>query len=473
MTQYKVPVVDTANFDASQVVLTNASKQIISACALRGLICQNYDGVVAVANNSAGWNLAAAHDVAEDAVNGLVKCNGSGSYTAVTDNSTNWNLAVAHRTAENAINGLVKCDGSGNYSAVTDASANWNTAYGWGNHASAGYYPIISSDVTYYVSTSGNDTTGNGSVGTPWATIAKALEYLGPFAISSAATVTIQLADGIYTPATPYLLNHKFGQRINITGTNTHTKTVSSIQSVSGSAGAWSIVLNMNNVTSVSSGDYIIIRDCSGGTNPSYLVGCHKITNVDSGNSRITITSAHKNATNPSGAVTTTNSVVIKTIISSTQGAFECSVPWGYLTKIVCEGPGVTTYYGIVCTSAVLELKTPFAVSNYVVGISSDSSRVSANYLVASGCAYGILATNNSTLLVSYALATGCSYGIASGQCSYIISQISWATGCTTGVFCTDGSYVQYVGSGGSGNTTDYSPTANAVGNYNSFIRTA
>ena len=35
--------------------------------------------------------------------------------------------------------GLMKTDGSGTYSIVTDNSSNWNTAHGWGNHASGGY----------------------------------------------------------------------------------------------------------------------------------------------------------------------------------------------------------------------------------------------------------------------------------------------------------------------------------------------
>jgi len=38
-----------------------------------------------------------------------------------------------------AINGIIAADGAGNFSAVTDNSANWNTAFGWGNHAAAGY----------------------------------------------------------------------------------------------------------------------------------------------------------------------------------------------------------------------------------------------------------------------------------------------------------------------------------------------
>jgi hypothetical protein len=47
--------------------------------------------------------------------------------------------------------GLMKRGGSsGTYSIVTDNSNNWNTAYGWGNHASAGYltsYTVTSADL--------------------------------------------------------------------------------------------------------------------------------------------------------------------------------------------------------------------------------------------------------------------------------------------------------------------------------------
>ena len=35
--------------------------------------------------------------------------------------------------------GLMATDGAGGYSIVADASANWNTAFAWGNHATAGY----------------------------------------------------------------------------------------------------------------------------------------------------------------------------------------------------------------------------------------------------------------------------------------------------------------------------------------------
>lgn len=35
--------------------------------------------------------------------------------------------------------GLLRRTGANTYSTITDGSTNWNTAYGWGNHASAGY----------------------------------------------------------------------------------------------------------------------------------------------------------------------------------------------------------------------------------------------------------------------------------------------------------------------------------------------
>ncbi|HQJ93173.1 MAG TPA: tail fiber protein, partial [Clostridia bacterium] len=53
---------------------------------------------------------------------------------------------LTHKTTEDAINGLVKVDGAGNYSGITDNSANWNSAYGWGDHASAGYFVIADND---------------------------------------------------------------------------------------------------------------------------------------------------------------------------------------------------------------------------------------------------------------------------------------------------------------------------------------
>ena len=50
-------------------------------------------------------------------------------------------------TDVSAYSGLIKISG-GTTSQITDGSSNWNTAFGWGNHASAGYLTDIVSDTT-------------------------------------------------------------------------------------------------------------------------------------------------------------------------------------------------------------------------------------------------------------------------------------------------------------------------------------
>jgi hypothetical protein len=64
----------------------------------------------------------------------------------VTD-ATNVAAAGAAMDSDFTSQGLMKRGAtSGSYSIVTDNSTNWNTAYGWGNHASAGYLTDITGE---------------------------------------------------------------------------------------------------------------------------------------------------------------------------------------------------------------------------------------------------------------------------------------------------------------------------------------
>ena len=109
---------------------------------------------------------------------GIMATDGSGNYSIITDNSANWNTAYGwgdhsqggYLTSTNLTNvlldgdfttaGIMATDGSGNYSIITDNSANWNTAYGWGNHTSAGYLTSFSeTDTLQSVTSRGSSTT--------------------------------------------------------------------------------------------------------------------------------------------------------------------------------------------------------------------------------------------------------------------------------------------------------------------------
>ncbi len=67
---------------------------------------------------------------------------------------------------------------------------------------------LISADTTFYVATTGSDTTGDGSSGSPWATLRKALSYLDEYRILGSAKVTISIAKGKYTETSQVPVNH-------------------------------------------------------------------------------------------------------------------------------------------------------------------------------------------------------------------------------------------------------------------------
>lgn len=268
----------------------------------------NYNTAYGWGNHaSAGYFIKASDDLDDVSA-------GTTNVHLTTTLKSSYDGAASHKTTEDAINGLVKCNGAGSYSAVTDSSANWNTAYGWGDHSVAGYIGTILTNTTYYVDTGGNDTTGDGSVGNPWATLAKAMLYLQDYLIANTAAVTINVNAGKYTSSSAISLNHVCGSQIAITGAAAVSKTLSSVVSSSGSACAWSIVLQLDDASGITTDHYVLIGKCTGGTDPYHIAGCHPITSVDADNDRITISTRHSDASAPSGAVAGTV-YVIKSIL--------------------------------------------------------------------------------------------------------------------------------------------------------------
>ena len=75
------------------------------------------------------------------------------------------------------------------------------------------------------------------------------------------------------------------------------------MQSSSGAAGAWSVVLNLSDVSNVYVNGYVVVGRLTGGTAPYLLAGCHRVTNVDAVNNRITILSTSQWGSTASGAV--------------------------------------------------------------------------------------------------------------------------------------------------------------------------
>lgn len=163
---------------------------------------------------------------------------------------------------------------------------------------------LSSTALTYSVKTSGGDFT----------TLHDALAAVRTKVLVPGVQPTINLDAGVWTETSR--LAGVDNTNVNIVGATPVTKSMTSVQSSSGSTGAWTIILNLDTVDNITANvDYVIISSPSGGTNPTYVAGVFPVTNVDAVNSRITITSTHHAATAPSGNVAATVTV-IKTIIS-------------------------------------------------------------------------------------------------------------------------------------------------------------
>ncbi len=77
---------------------------------------------------------------------------------------------------------------------------------------------VVEEDTDYYVSTSGDDDTGDGSSGNPWATPTKAYDYMSSRLVPNAVTVTIYVLSGEYTFTEALNVAHPSGDRIFLVG---------------------------------------------------------------------------------------------------------------------------------------------------------------------------------------------------------------------------------------------------------------
>ncbi len=116
---------------------------------------------------------------------GIALSTGSSWATSITDNSANWNTAYGwgnHASAgyltSQTSHADVVVDGdftgqgimlrgatAGSYSILGDNSANWNTAYSWGNHAGAGYFVGTNSTIRLLFSSSATGLTYTNTTG--------------------------------------------------------------------------------------------------------------------------------------------------------------------------------------------------------------------------------------------------------------------------------------------------------------------
>lgn len=192
----------------------------------------------------------------------------------------------------------------------------------------SGMSEMIVTNTRFYVTLTGNDTTGNGSLLAPWRTLKHAMTALQSCWISSAATVTIELGDGYHNHTELVDIGHPCGSRIVITGKNCYSTTAVAFNGIAlselegtGPFTSYYPVFTLSSVDNITTDDWL----CLTTINPavpqtpqmSSYMGCHKVVEVNSDTKQVKLWIRRKTAieTLPDPQVCSMNVKVIKTVM--------------------------------------------------------------------------------------------------------------------------------------------------------------
>lgn len=308
-----------------------------------------------------------------------------------------------------------------------------------------------------------------------YTTLQDALDTLNNVRIPVGQTVNLILDEGTHTYTSQIIVNHPDSDKITIKGATSYTKTMTSVQSSSGSNGAWSVIINLNDVNNIAANDYCIIHTASGGTNPLYIAGCHQITNVDVANNRITVLVKAKTAAAPASTIIATV-IVLKSIVnfSGSNGFLSIS---GRTTKFdTLAVIGTTTFYGFIATHCSTIFLSTVGIAEWSYGIYAYGNsliRLYRGICAISGCdQIGAYSTDGGLIFWTSGYSTGNVFGYRTIFAGQISAGSSFGIGNTTGWSAGNNGYLYTAAYTASGNTTDFSPAVNTLGNENGYIDT-
>lgn len=119
---------------------------------LNGIIYRDNDTESFTIIEPDNWDLAYQHKLTVDALNGLIKCNGTGTYSTITDNSIAWDGLVTWKNGLDDNDGILTVTG-GVYNRIPNNSANWDYVY-----EQSGSFLTGESDTLQAVASRGNST---------------------------------------------------------------------------------------------------------------------------------------------------------------------------------------------------------------------------------------------------------------------------------------------------------------------------
>jgi hypothetical protein len=310
-------------------------------------------------------------------------------------------------------------------------------------YESAPWPLTLTENETVYIRTTGNDTTGDGSIIYPFLTLTRTIEYLGGLYIGD-YTVTVDIGEGVFTEAGTLTFLHPFGSQVTFTGvseqiTSQNTNSISASGTSLGHSNLYryDVTFILPVGKSVSVGDYIAVREVSGGTNPEALYGCHYVSGWVSGSRTATVQVVYRNgAPKASGTVTCTIELIKTVVAFSNKNGLKITGPndGGVWKGLVLQGD-----YNTTNTSAKYGV---WSLNTGVVAIGGSSSSGWAIGVV--GFQTGMYAQNNALVFGDYSFVSKCGTRCCNAQNGGILNlrytRLSGAN--NNGLFAFNGSTV-------------------------------
>jgi len=295
----------------------------------------------------------------------------------------------------------------------------------------------ITSDTTYYISTGGSDSTGDGSSGNPWATPQKALDYLKDKWIANDATITIDLADGTYTMTSAIEMKHPCGKNIRLIGNET-AATSRAVGSVGVTGSDDYVEVNGADYTADYPADsYIRITDNTAAVTNN---GAYKVKSVSftGGNTRIVLNGGvlGDNADNTGNVenLPWSHKVKLTWADSSTNGVLvQNGSTFGLINGVRIKGDGAHGVGIYASEKSVVNCGTQIVVDSFLHGIYSNTgSYILAQYAISCyNASVGMFAHNKGSVVASSSVASNNNYGYDAYDSSFIYIDLSTASNNT------------------------------------------
>jgi len=294
--------------------------------------------------------------------------------------------------------GLKKPEATDTSEIIPDLNYNWDLI-------DSSTTRIITSDLTL-------------NVPSQYSTIQAALDSIRDAFIPSNVTVTIQVASGTYTHTSPIVIQHPCGSQIQIIGATPVTTTLTGVGTITGSAGNWSVPLQVESASGIAVGDYVIVKGTTGTGDHFALRGVWEVTGV-AGNT-VTVKNTHRKSSFPTFTVSGGTVVALKTILkfNGCSGIVAYDSCLGYLNNVAIVGNLSSNTRGIAAGKTIetqaeegkgaVVCGDNVGVSSFATGLYAASGTIHAQGVASSGnSGNGIYATCSGSIHAPSSTASG------------------------------------------------------------------